>query len=259
MSKEDEAFNYLTTIAIFMGVSLFVVLLILLITKTEYFLSTYGNLLSALFILLASGIASASVMKSIKANKTLDEEKNLRLQKRNSSILKAEIKNLEKEIQTQSEFLEIPIFELSKYKYSEKQTNERLFRVVEKITNLDINEYNSSDTIDTIIYIQRRIYDRIHEFEVLFKLIDDLNKIDETVIKFFKDMAITNYKNIEDISQLNIESELNTYNSQNETNIEYKSIEKTSECYIDASKIIEKLKKDLKTDKKGTNILITKL
>jgi len=250
MSKEDEAFNYLTTIAIFMGVSLFVVLLILLITKTEYFLSTYGNLLSALFILLASGIASASVMKSIKANKTLDEEKNLRLQKRNSSILKAEIKNLEKEIQTQSEFLEIPIFELSKYKYSEKQTNERLFRVVEKITNLDINEYNSSDTIDTIIYIQRRIYDRIHEFEVLFKLIDDLNKIDETVIK---------YKNIEDISQLNIESELNTYNSQNETNIEYKSIEKTSECYIDASKIIEKLKKDLKTDKKGTNILITKL
>ena len=66
--------NILWFIAAFIGIPLFVFLFYSILTmKPSEFATQYSGLASAMFILLAASIASASVMKSIDANKELKD------------------------------------------------------------------------------------------------------------------------------------------------------------------------------------------
>ena len=74
----DVVLPLLLTFATLVGFSIVAVLFVDLTRDPSHFIENNSRLLSAFFILLASGIASGSVMKSIQAQRELEDKRNKR-------------------------------------------------------------------------------------------------------------------------------------------------------------------------------------
>lgn len=226
--------------------------------------------LSPTLIVISAFIASASVMKSINAQKKLEQDRNDRLQKRNKSILIINLESLLKEINGQLEYLtNTPIDELYNYKYSDNLNDKLIFREVEKITGLEINEYNSHETIKEIDNIKKEVFTRIHSFEILFKKLVqiDSNELDNTLKSLIKRSVDYYFKTTTTIDDENIqEAIVNTceavYHSETSTGLEHTTqdnVESLWKLIFETRTIVQALKKDLREDHTTIAQLIEKL
>lgn len=136
-------------------------------------------IIAPLAILVSALLASYSVLMNIENTNQLETTKNQRLKKRNSIVLINDLEFLLKEIDEQINMMNSSLDDINNYKYTDVQKEKRLFRIAEKITSLDINEYNSIDLVRELGDIQKLIYDGIHTADILFNYIDKINSTEQ--------------------------------------------------------------------------------
>ncbi|PHR53614.1 MAG: hypothetical protein COA44_15230 [Arcobacter sp.] len=227
-----------------LGFSLLILLITLLIIHLLYSgnpfengnLKTLASIVAPLAILISALIASYSVMLNIENTKAMEKERNKRIKLRNLSILKMDVSSIIKDVDEQIEVLTCTLQNINSFKYSEMQIKERFFRVAEKMTSTEINEYSSQELLERISAVQKVIYDKIHVFSILFQMIEEtsITKIDE-------DIRII----IEYFSRTYVEEGMQTDTVENENKLWHKitSHEKFSTFNIDketSSKILKK-------------------
>jgi hypothetical protein len=221
-SKATEALDYLGNLAIFTGVPLFAVLIILLLTDPQNFLKNYASLLSALFILIASGIASASVMKSIEANKEL-KNKDIAIQKNEKA---------EKNYARMLLMAHVLITINSNYKrildFSEKSTKEES----------DIQILLQYDTVKSYIKSSYDTWEKIYNENYLLlienKALESFSKLTEHIHFYYE---YINKSSIEDKAAV---LQLIAMKLPNEMKVIHNSIEEIKKNVINKDKIIVK-------------------
>lgn len=129
-------------------------------------------------VLLSALLASFSVTANIENTNKLEENRIKRIKKRNLSILKMDLMFLIKEVNEQLNVIEYPLKDLYNFRYDENQIRERVYRLADKITGLEINEFNSLDILYKLSAIQKTVYDKVHIFSDIFKEIEKLLTFD---------------------------------------------------------------------------------
>ncbi len=233
---------------------------IIFIVIIAYVDKDLAKALSPTLIVISAFIASASVMKSIDAHKKLENEKNNRLKQRNISILIINLESLSGEIDEQIHYLNsTSIDQLDQYRYSEHLNDQLLYRVVEKITGLEINEYNPYETIEEINNIKKTIFRRIHQFDLIFRKLEEVDsiKIDSVIKEMIKQDVINSTTNTKSNS---LYIEIHNYEmSIGVTHASRKDINSVWDNFLNIKVMINQLIVDLNSDKISINNFIDKV